>query len=159
MDEGEEGKKRIDPSFKGDVSLLFLYIQWAHKMRILHASITVKDMDESLRFYCDTLGLKLARRREIPENNAEIAFVQGEDGSNLALELTYWRGKSDWTDGDQLDHIALSVEDVKSAVETLRRKGVEIAKEPYTLKGSNSVIAFIKDPNGIWIELVKWVLN
>ncbi len=124
-------------------------------MKILHASITVKNMDESLKFYCETLGLKFARRREIPENNAEIAFVEGDSGSNLALELTYWKGKKDWTDGDQLDHVALGVPDVRKMVAELREKGVEIAKEPYSLSGSQSVIAFIKDPNGIWIELIQ----
>jgi lactoylglutathione lyase len=112
-------------------------------------------MEESLNFYCNVLGLKLARRREIPENNAEIAFVEGDNGGNLALELTHWRGKNDWTEGDQLDHIAFTVRDVKSSVEEFRKKGVEIAKEPYSLKGSASVIAFIKDPNGIWLELIQ----
>ncbi|MDG6906664.1 MAG: VOC family protein [Nitrososphaerota archaeon] len=124
-------------------------------MEIAHASITVKNMDESLKFYCDILGLKLASRREIPENKAEIAFVKGNNQSNLSLELTYWREKRDWTDGDQLDHIAFAVADVPEAVEEFRRKGVEIAKEPYSLKGSQKKIAFIKDPNGIWLELIQ----
>jgi len=112
-------------------------------------------MDQSLKFYCETLGLKLSRRREIPENRAEIAFVEGEGGSNLTLELTYWRDKKDWTDGDQLDHIAFQVGDLETVVEEYRRKGVEIAKEPYSLQGSNNKIAFIKDPNGIWLELIE----
>ena len=124
-------------------------------MKIAHASITVKDLDQSINFYCDTLGLKLASRREIPENKAEIAFVEGEGGSNLALELTHWREKKDWTEGDQLDHIAFVVTDVEESVNEFRRKGVEIAKEPYALKGSGSKIAFIKDPNGIWLELIE----
>lgn len=110
-------------------------------------------MDESINFYSNTLGLQLVSRREIPENNAEIAFVRG-DGEAHSLELTYWRDKKDWTDGDQLDHIALAVPDVPKSVEEFRKKGVEIAKEPYSLKGSLKKIAFIKDPNGIWIELV-----
>jgi len=115
----------------------------------------VKDLDQSINFYCDTLGLKLASRREIPENKAEIAFVEGEGGSNLALELTHWREKKDWTEGDQLDHIAFVVTDLEKSVNEFRRRGVEIAKEPYTLKGSGSKIAFIKDPNGIWLELIE----
>ncbi len=123
-------------------------------MKIAHASITVKNMDESINFYCNKLGLELSSRRQIPENNAEIAFVRGENRDALALELTYWHDKKDWIDGDQLDHIALAVKDVPSTVEELRTKGVEIAKEPYSLKGSTKKIAFIKDPNGIWIELV-----
>lgn len=124
-------------------------------MRIDHASITVKDMDESIKFYCDTLGLKLSRRREIPENNAEIAFVKGEGNDNLALELTWWKDKQDWTDGDQLDHVAFVVEDVQKCIEDLRQKGVEITKEPYSLSGSKSKIAFVKDPNGIWLEIIE----
>ena len=125
-------------------------------MKIAHASITVKNMDQSLKFYCDVLGLKFSSRREIPENNAEIAFVKGEGQDEPALELTYWKDKKDWTDGDQLDHLALAVQDVPNTVEDLRQRGVEIAKEPYSLKGSTRKIAFIKDPNGIWIELVQY---
>lgn len=125
------------------------------KLRIDHASITVKDMDQSLNFYCETLGLKLSRRREIPENNAEIAFVEGEGGSNLAIELTWWKGKKDWADGDQLDHVAFIVENLQESIEDFRKKGIEIAKEPYSLSGSKSKIAFITDPNGIWLELIE----
>ncbi len=124
-------------------------------MKFAHASITVKNMDESLNFYCNILGLKLSRRREIPENKAEIAFVKGEEQGAPSLELTYWREKKDWVDGDQLDHIALAVPDVMKSVEDFREKGIEIAKEPYSLHGSVRKIAFIKDPNGIWIELVQ----
>jgi len=124
-------------------------------MKIDHASITVKDMNESLDFYCKTLGLKLESRREIPENKAEIAFVSSSDGDNIGIELTYWKEKKDWTDGDQLDHIAFIVDDTRKSIEEFRKKGVEIAKEPYSLSGSKSVIAFIKDPNGIWLELIQ----
>ena len=123
-------------------------------MKIAHTSITVKNMEESLKFYCDIVGLKFVSRREIPENNAEIAFVEGDPGGS-ALELTYWSEKKDWVDGDQLDHLAFAVPDVQKSVEYFRGKGVEIAKEPYSLKGSKSKIAFIKDPNGIWIELIE----
>lgn len=112
-------------------------------------------MQESIDFYCNTLGLHLASRREIPENRAEIAFIEGEDKGNLALELTFWKDKKDWTDGDQLDHIAFLVDDVQVSVNEFRKKGVEIAREPYSLAGSKSKIAFIKDPNGIWLELIQ----
>ena len=71
-------------------------------MKIAHASITVKNMDESVNFYCEILGLQISKRREIPENKAEIAFVQGEGQDTPSLELTYWREKKDWVDGDQL---------------------------------------------------------
>ena len=124
-------------------------------MKIAHASITVKNMDESVNFYCEILGLQISKRREIPENKAEIAFVQGEGQDTPSLELTYWREKKDWVDGDQLDHIALAVHDVVESVEEFRKKCVEIAKEPYSLQGSSRKIAFIKDLNGIWIELIQ----
>ncbi len=112
-------------------------------------------MDQSIEFYTNSLGLKLVSRREIPENKAEIAFVAGSQHDNIGIELTFWKEKKDWTEGDQLDHIALEVDDTQSTVDELRKKGVEIAKEPYTLSGSKSVIAFIKDPNGIWLELIQ----
>lgn len=119
----------------------------------MHFCINVKDLEKSIHFYRDILGLRLARRREIPENNAEIVFMLGK-GSDVGLELTHWRDKKDYVEGDYLDHIALGVEDVEAEVEELRENGVEIAMEPFSLKGSKSKIAFIKDPDGIWIELV-----
>ena len=66
-------------------------------MKIAHTSITVKDMDKTIDFYRDILGLTLAEREEIPENKAEIAFVKDQNGSEI--ELTFWREKKDWTDG------------------------------------------------------------
>lgn len=123
-------------------------------MKIAHTSITVKNMEESINFYCNIIGLKFVSRREIPENKAEIAFIEGDEGGS-ALELTFWSEKKDWVDGDQLDHIAFVVPDVKRSIEQFRSNGVEVAKEPYSLQGSKNMIAFIKDPNGIWIELIE----
>ena len=101
-------------------------------MKLLHTSITVKDMDESIRFYTEHLGMSLQGRREIKQNNAEIAFLEME-GTDHRIELTWWRGKKDYTEGDQLDHIAFGTPDLSKVVESLRLSGVEIAKEPYTL--------------------------
>ncbi|MGD0478011.1 MAG: VOC family protein [Nitrososphaerales archaeon] len=125
-------------------------------MELLHTSITVKDMDESIGFYTMKLGMSLLNRREIKQNNAEIAFL-GMEGTDHRIELTWWRGKTDYTEGDQLDHIAFGVEELSPLVENLRGMGVEIAKESYSLgPGSGSgQIAFIKDPNSIWIELIE----
>jgi len=123
-------------------------------MRILHTSITVKNMDESIKFYRDVLGLELLRRREIPENKAEIAFL-GDKESDAQIEFTYWKEKEDWTSGDELDHIALAVLDMDEAMKMFREKNVEIAREPYSLRGSTNRIAFIKDPNGIWLEIIE----
>ena len=123
-------------------------------MQLLHTSITAKNMDETIGFYTKNLGMKLLSRREIEQNNAEIAFLAME-GTDHRIELTWWRDKKDYSEGDQLDHIAFGVSDLKKTIESLRAKGVEIAKEPYSLGSGSTQIAFIKDPNGIWIELIE----
>ncbi|MEM1994592.1 MAG: VOC family protein [Nitrososphaerales archaeon] len=123
-------------------------------MKFLHTSITVKNMDATIAFYTKHLGLKLLRRREIPENNAEVAFLTDEAHST-ELELTYWRDKKSYEEGDQLDHLAFEVEDLDTTIKKMKNEGVEVAKEPYMLKGGSRRLAFIKDPNGIWIELIE----
>jgi len=121
-------------------------------MQLLHTSITVKDMDESIAFYTERLGMTLESRREIKQNNAEIAFLKIE-GTDHRIELTWWKDKKEYAEGDQLDHIAFGVKDLRGTVEAMRAKGVEIAREPYSL--GSTQIAFIKDPNGIWLELIE----
>jgi lactoylglutathione lyase len=123
-------------------------------MRLLHTSITVKNMDESIGFYTNVMGMKLRARREIKENDAEIAFLD-IDGTNHEIELTWWRKKTNYTEGDQLDHMAFEVEDLSRSLEKMRGMKVEVAKEPYSLGSGRSRIAFIKDPNGIWLELIE----
>ncbi|MBX8637183.1 MAG: VOC family protein [Thermoplasmata archaeon] len=121
-------------------------------MKMLHTSINVKDMDRTINFYTDKLGMKLESRREIKQNNAEIAFLSIE-GSNHNIELTWWKDKTEYVEGDQLDHIAFSIENMDQFIARMKEEGVEIAKEPYLL--GTSRIAFIKDPNGIWIEMIE----
>jgi len=121
-------------------------------LKILHTCLNVSDLDRSISFYKSNLDLNLTSRREIKQNNAEIAFLKDEAGN--AIELTYWRDKR-IVEGDNFDHIAFDVEDVQSAVEKLRKNGVTIAMEPYSLQGSTSKIAFIKDPDGNWLELIQ----
>lgn len=129
-------------------------------MKILHTSIAVKDMDESIRFYCDVLGLRLLRRRERPKNemekrpesNREIAFLG--DGES-EIEFTYWKDKEDWSSGDELDHIALVVPDMDKALKTFEKYKVEIMRKPFSRGGSTNRVVFIKDPNGIWLEILE----
>ena len=111
-------------------------------------------MEESIKFYRDVLGLEFQSRREIPENKAEIAFF-GDKESDARIELTYWKEKEDWAEGDELDHIAFAVPDMDEAMKRFKEQGVEIAMEPYSLSGSTTRIAFIKDPNGIWLEIIE----
>lgn len=123
-------------------------------MRFLHASITVRRMDESLQFYTEILGLEFERRRTIPENKAEIAFVK-DPASGARIELTHWEGKENFEAGEQLDHLAFEVPDLDRFLMKMRTKNVRIAKEPYRLSGGSSRIAFILDPNDVWIELIE----
>jgi lactoylglutathione lyase len=123
-------------------------------MKFLHTSITVRHMDESLAFYTEILGLQFERRRTIPENHAEIAFVR-DPASGARIELTHWEGKDAFEPGEQLDHLAFEVEDLDRTLMRLRTKNVRVAKEPYHLSGGSSRIAFVLDPNDVWIELIE----
>jgi lactoylglutathione lyase len=123
-------------------------------VRFLHTSITVRDMGESLAFYTEVLGLEFERRRTIPENKAEIAFVK-DPLSGARIELTWWEGKTTIDAGEQLDHLAFEVPELDRFLMKVRAKGVRVAKEPYRLSGGSSRIAFILDPNDVWIELIE----
>jgi lactoylglutathione lyase len=123
-------------------------------MRFLHTSITVGDIDVSLRFYTELLGLEFERRRPIPENRAEIAFVR-DRASGARIELTHWEGKASIEPGEQLDHMAFETDDLDAFLARARSKNVRVAKEPYTLKGGSGRIAFVLDPDDVWIELIE----
>ena len=123
-------------------------------MKFLHTSITVRNMEESLAFYTRILGLEFERRRSIPENHAEIAFVR-DPVSGARVELTHWEGKDAFEAGEQLDHLAFEVEDLDRFLESARAANVRIAKEPYRLSGGSSRLAFVLDPNDVWIELIE----
>ena len=123
------------------------------RLRILHTCLNVMDLDRSVAFYRDRLGLKLRRRFEVKENNAEIAFM--EDPYGNAIELTHWRDKKQLLEGDNFDHVAFGVKDMKATIERLRTQDTTIAMEPFALKGGSHQIAFIKDPDGNWLELIE----
>jgi lactoylglutathione lyase len=122
-------------------------------LRILHTCLNVSNIDQSIDFYTSQLGLKLTNRREVKQNNAEIAFLRDESGG--ALELTHWRDKKSLAEGDNFDHIAFAVNDLAAEIERLKAGGVVIAMEPFSLQGSSSKISFIKDPDGNWLELIQ----
>jgi lactoylglutathione lyase len=123
-------------------------------VRFSHTSITVRDMEATISFYTKLLGLEFERRRRIEENRAEIAFVRDPE-SGARIELTKWDDKPTFEVGEQLDHLAFEVPDVVAAVETARAGGARVAKEPYQLVGGTSKIAFLLDPNDVWIELIE----
>ena len=122
-------------------------------MKIAHTCLNVTNLDRSIDFYSKQMGLNFVSRREIKRNNAEIAFLRDEAGG--AIELTHWRDKKTLAEGDNFDHIAFDVPDVQGTVERLRAQGVTIAMEPYSLQDSSTKLAFVKDPDGNWLELIQ----
>lgn len=123
-------------------------------MRFLHTSITVRDIDRSIAFYTEVLGLTFERRRRIPENRAEIAFVVDPE-SGARVELTRWEDKPSIEAGEQLDHLAFEVAHLDEFLARARSRGVRVAKEPYSLQGGSRRLAFILDPDEVWIELIE----
>lgn len=119
----------------------------------MHTCLNVMDLGRSITFYQDHLGLKLTRKVEIKENDAEVAFL--EDPGGNAIELTHWHDKKQLVEGDNFDHVAFGVKDMKATIERLRARGTTIAMEPFKLKGGAHQIAFIKDPDGNWLELIE----
>ncbi len=125
----------------------------------VHASIRTSDMDRSIDFYIRLLGLKLVGRHEIPQNNAEIAFLQGPDEKGAKLELTFYRKQKKFIQPvyeDRLfDHIAFEIKDMKQTIFTMRKNKVTVTDEPFKLGSTGPLIAFIEDPDGTLIELIE----
>lgn len=125
-------------------------------MRFLHTMLRVKDLDASLRFYTEQLGMKLLRRSDYPAGEFTLAFVgYGDEKDHTVVELTYNWGRSDYTLGDAFGHLAIGVDDIHATCERLRAAGVPITREPGPMKHGSTVIAFIEDPNGYKIELIE----
>jgi lactoylglutathione lyase len=125
-------------------------------MRLMHTMIRVNDLDESLKFYCDKLGMKLLRKNDYPGGEFTLAFV-GFGGIREAavIELTYNWGRHQYAIGDAFGHLAIGVDDVYRVCDDLRGKGVKVVREPGPMAHGKSVIAFVEDPNGYRIELVE----
>ena len=125
-------------------------------MRLLHTMLRVNDLEESLRFYRDALGMRLLRRKDYPGGRFTLAFVgYGPEEREAVLELTWnWDTKS-YDIGTGYGHVALGVAGIHRAVEELRARGVKVTREPGPMKHGGSTIAFIEDPNGYKIELIE----
>jgi len=122
----------------------------------LHTMIRVKDLDESVKFYTELLGMKELRRNDVPDGKYTLAFVgYGDEKAHTVLELTYNYGVSEYELGTAFGHLALGVPDIYGTCERLRKAGAKIAREPGPVKFGTTVIAFIEDPNGYKIELIE----
>ncbi len=122
----------------------------------LHTMLRVKNLDASLTFYTNLLGMKELRRRDVPEGKYTLVFVgYGHEPDHTVLELTYNWDTDHYDLGTAFGHLALGVPDIYGTCETLRSHGVKISREPGPVKFGTTVIAFIEDPDGYKIELIE----
>lgn len=123
--------------------------------RILHTMLRVGDMQRSIKFYTEVIGMRVLRMLDQPTESYSLAFLGFDDESEAcSLELTYNYGTSKYNLGNAFGHIAISVEDCYAACVEIKSKGGEVIFEPEQLKGSNETIAFIIDPDGYQVELI-----
>ena len=124
-------------------------------MRILHTMIRVGDLDRSIKFYTEVLGMKLLRQKEYPDGEFTLAFIgYGEESENTVIELTYNWGKDKYELGEGFGHIALEVDDVYQATDEIRDRGGKIIRDAGPMNAGTTIIAFVEDPDGYQIELI-----
>ena len=125
-------------------------------MRILHTMLRVGDLQRSIDFYTKVLGMKLLRTSDNPEYEYTLSFVgYGSNPDHAELELTYNYGTTSYELGTAYGHIAISADDIVAACDAARANGGNVTREPGPVKGGNTVIAFITDPDGYKIELIE----
>jgi lactoylglutathione lyase len=126
-------------------------------MRILHTMLRVGDLERSIRFYTEVLGMRLLRQRDVPSQKYTLAFVgYGDEASGAAvLEITYNYGVGSYDLGTGFGHIAIEVPDAAAACAAVRAKGGSVTREAGPVKGGSTVIAFVQDPDGYKIELIE----
>ena len=125
-------------------------------MRILHTMLRVGDLQHSIQFYQDVLGMRLLRTSENPEYQYSLAFLGYDDEDKSAvLELTYNCGVSEYELGTAYGHIAIGVDDIYATCEAVKSAGGKVTREPGPVKGGKTVIAFVEDPDGYKIEFIE----
>jgi lactoylglutathione lyase len=118
--------------------------------------LRVGNLEASIRFYCDILGMKLLRQQDFPEGKFTLAFVgYGDESTNSVIELTYNWGTSAYTIGDAYGHIAIGVDDIYTTCDRITDRGGKVIRSPGAMKHGTTVIAFVEDPNGYKIELIQ----
>ncbi|MEP0800632.1 lactoylglutathione lyase [Funiculus sociatus] len=125
-------------------------------MRMLHTMLRVGNLEESLKFYCELLGMKLLRQKDYPGGEFTLAFVgYGDESDHTVLELTYNWGKEEYDLGDAYGHIAIGVDDIYATCNEIKARGGKVSREPGPMKHGSTVIAFVEDPNGYKVELIQ----
>ena len=125
-------------------------------MKYLHTMIRVNDLEKSIHFYKDILGMNLISRDEYPDGKFTLAFLgYGTTKHDPCIELTYNWGRDQYNLGDAFGHIALSGKDIYKVCEQVKAAGGKVVREPGPMKHGTTVIAFLEDPNGYKIELIQ----
>ena len=125
-------------------------------MRILHTMLRVGDLERSLKFYTEVLGMRVLRRKDYPDGKFTLAFVgYDEEDKTAVVELTHNWGVEKYELGNAYGHIALQVDDAYRACEEVRKRGGKVTREAGPMKHGTTVIAFVEDPDGYKIEFIQ----
>ena len=125
-------------------------------MRVLHTMLRVGDLEKSLHFYTDIMGMKLLRKKDYPEHEFTLAFVgYGDEKETAVLELTHNWDTSSYDLGNAYGHVAIGVDDVYKACDKIKEMGGTVVREAGPIQGGDTVIAFVEDPDGYKVELLE----
>lgn len=125
-------------------------------MRVLHTMLRVGDLERSIGFYTDVLGMRMLRKKDYPDGKFTLAFVGYQDESEAAaIELTYNYGVEKYEIGTGYGHIAIEVDDAYRTCDDIKRRGGKVTREAGPMKHGTTVIAFVEDPDGYKIELIQ----
>lgn len=125
-------------------------------MRLLHTMLRVTDLDKSIDFYTNIFGMQMLRKKDFPEGKFTLAFLgYGSEEENTVLELTHNWETDSYDLGNAYGHIAIGVEDAYKACDEITAKGGDVVRPAGPMKGTTTVIAFVKDPDGYMVELIE----
>ena len=125
-------------------------------MRILHTMLRTGDLDRSVRFYTEVLGMRLLRQKDYPDGKFTLAFLgYGDEAEHTVIELTYNWGVDHYDMGSGYGHIAIEVDDVHQAAAAIRARGGKILREAGPMNAGKTIIAFVEDPDGYKIEFIE----
>lgn len=124
-------------------------------MRLLHTMLRVGNLERSIQFYTEIMGMTLLRQKDYPEGKFTLAFLgYGNENNNTVLELTHNWDTSCYDQGNAFGHIAIEVDDVYQATDKIRQQGGKILRDAGPMNAGNTIIAFVEDPDGYQIELL-----
>ncbi len=125
-------------------------------MRLLHTMLRVGNLEASLKFYCELLGMRLLRQKDYPGGEFTLAFVgYGDESDHSVIELTHNWGQDKYDLGNAYGHIALGVDDIYNTCEHIKSQGGKVVRSPGPMKHGSTVIAFVEDPDGYKVELIQ----